>query len=90
MSTTVDLIAEGPYPPMPTVRYCDVGGEQLERDAGWWLVADVGRGWVADRGAACGRHIGQTPVVYPLARRPADRYGAAVQAQAQMEAAPTR
>jgi hypothetical protein len=66
---------------VPTVRHCDVGGEQLDRDAGWWLVADVGRGWVASRGAACGRHAGQAPVVYPLTHRAADRYGAAVEAQ---------
>jgi hypothetical protein len=66
---------------VPTVRYCDVGGEQLDRNAGWWLVVDVGRGWVAARGAACGRHAGQAPVAYTLASRPTDRYGAAVEAQ---------
>lgn len=75
------LVVGGPYPPTPTVRYCDIGGERLDRDTGWWLVADAGRcGWVASRGAACGTHAGQVPVVYPPAGQTADQYGRAVEA----------
>jgi hypothetical protein len=58
------LIVSGPHAATPTVRRCDVGGEQL--DGPWWMLRSVGRGWKADHGAACAQHAGQpTPPAAP-------------------------
>lgn len=71
----------GPHPPIPTVRYCDIGGERLRPDAGWWLVTEAGRSWLADRGAACAEHGGREPVVYAPPPPRIDEYGRAVASQ---------
>lgn len=62
-------IVSGPHPPTRTVRVCDLGGENLPDDAGWWLVQASGAGWRADRGAGCAEHTGQAPVPMPVRER---------------------
>lgn len=77
---TVDcpVVIGGPFPPAPTVRFCDLGGERLPSDAHWWLVQAPDRSWEADRGASCAAHCGEAPVPAPL-RRPRDGYSQAVE-----------
>jgi hypothetical protein len=69
-------VVSGPHRPTRTVNHCDVGGEALPDDMAWWLVQHPGRGWTANRGAACAEHAGQQPVHVPAAD-PAPRDGTA-------------
>jgi hypothetical protein len=74
------LIVSGPHAASPSVRRCDVGGEQL--DGAWWLLRSVARGWEADHGAACATHAGQhEPDPGTVFQPRPTGYGAAVEAQ---------
>jgi hypothetical protein len=82
-------IVSGPHAASPSVRRCDVGGEQL--DGPWWLLRSVGRGWEADRGASCATHASQPEAAPSVAVQPRPTgYGAAVEAMTEqrIEAAP--
>ncbi len=47
----------GPFAASPTVRHCDPGDHPLGTDQPWWLITDTTRGWLNDKGAACGAHV---------------------------------
>ena len=77
-------VVSGPHPPSPTVRQCDTGGEALDGDTRWWLVAAYDRGWTTGHGASCGRHLPVPPDSSPSIDRggpPRSRYSDAVAAQ---------
>ncbi|MEV6923976.1 DUF3560 domain-containing protein [Dactylosporangium sp. NPDC051485] len=61
---TAVRIIRGPLPPAPTVRTCDVGGEDLPRDHMWWLVAIHDPTNPDDRHAACAAHTGVDAITY--------------------------
>jgi hypothetical protein len=79
-------VTSGPHPHGGGVKRCDVGGEALTGP--YWLLHGYGRGWEADRGAACAYHCGQPkPEAVPDAG-PAPRDGYARAVEADDESAP--
>lgn len=76
-------VISGPHAPSTTVRRCDVGGEMLPGDSGWWLVRASGRGWASDTGAACAAHAGRPVAAMPSRTgAPRDGYTRATEAAA--------
>lgn len=71
-------IVSGPNAPISTVRTCDVGGEPLPADFGWWLVSASGRSWTGGVGAACAVHCRQPEVPMPARAHRLSGYSAAI------------
>lgn len=58
--STAGVTVAGPFAAVPTVRHCDVGAHRLDDEQPWWLVANAGRGWYGNTGAACALHVPDT------------------------------
>lgn len=54
----------GPHAPAPGVTRCDMGGENLPKDIGYYLVTDPAAGWEGDLGASCPGHCGREAVAF--------------------------